>query len=266
MTERSDSRQWSLARIQAVFRAVFDDESMEVSEATSLGTIAGWDQARHLDLLAAIEKKFGVRFTTNEVSETAAASGTVGTLAEALSRKLEGIRTEEQAPGRTDESENTDFGRQWTRTAMEDRPGVLSAHIREQLSHVLGFENPGDIDAREGFINMGMDSITTFLFMKRLVQSIGHAFPVTLAFEHPNVEALCRYLLENVLGSEPPVPSEGDFSARAPSAEAKEPAVPLVPSGDLDTAQAQKLLAHLDQLTDDEVEQVLASISSRKGD
>jgi hypothetical protein len=179
---------------------------------------------------------------------------------------LEGIHAEEQASGRTDESENGDFRRLWARTAVDDRPGVLSTHIREQLSHVLGFENPGDIDAGEGFFNMGMDSITTFQFMKRLVQSIEHAFPVTLAFEHPNVEALCRYLMENVLNDESPVPSAGDFSARAPSAGLKGPAAPLLVSGVLDASQAQALLTHLDQLTDDEVEQVLADMSSKEED
>ena len=76
---------------------MFDDESVEVSESTSLGTIAGWDQARHLELLAAIESKFGVRFTTREITQTAAADATVGTVAETLSRKLEVIRTEEAA-------------------------------------------------------------------------------------------------------------------------------------------------------------------------
>ena len=121
---------------------------------------------------------------------------------------LEGIYAGEQIPCGPDESADTDFKRLWAQTAAEDHPDVLSAHVREHLSHVLGFENPDDIDSREGFFNMGMDSITTLQFTKRLEQSIGHAFPATLAFEHPNIEALCKYLIEDVLGDKLPVPFE----------------------------------------------------------
>ena len=47
MNDGVESR--SFARLRSVFRAVFDDESLDLSEATVLGTVAGWDRARHLE-------------------------------------------------------------------------------------------------------------------------------------------------------------------------------------------------------------------------
>jgi hypothetical protein len=49
---------------------------------------------------------------------------------------------------------------------------------------------------------MGMDSLTTLQFTDRLGQSLGHPFPATLAFEYPNVDSLCRHVIEDVLGGE----------------------------------------------------------------
>jgi acyl carrier protein len=186
VNERADSSQRSFARLQAVFRAVFDDESMDVSEATSLGTVAGWDQARHLDLLAAIEKKFGVRFTTHEVSQTAAATGTIGTLVEALSSKLEAASRSLRSSLKEGVSEG-------------QRRRMLELWVREQVAAVLGIRTPA-VGPEKVFQDLGMTSLTAVELCSRLETGLGLSLAPTLMYNYPTVALLVPYL-EGKLGS-----------------------------------------------------------------
>lgn len=54
-------------RLINVFRDVFDNEVLEVSDSTSARDITGWDSLTHVTLLVAIENEFGVKFNLNEV-------------------------------------------------------------------------------------------------------------------------------------------------------------------------------------------------------
>jgi acyl carrier protein len=54
-------------RLTAVFRSVFDDESIEVNSTTTAQDVEGWDSLAHIQLVVAIEKEFRVRFTMLEV-------------------------------------------------------------------------------------------------------------------------------------------------------------------------------------------------------
>lgn len=56
------------ARLNEVFRDVFDDESIELSEDTTADDIDGWDSLEHITLISAVEKAFKMRFTMKEVS------------------------------------------------------------------------------------------------------------------------------------------------------------------------------------------------------
>ena len=55
-------------RLNAVFREVFDDESIAVSENTTAADIEDWDSLTHIQLIAAVEDEFGVKFTMKQVS------------------------------------------------------------------------------------------------------------------------------------------------------------------------------------------------------
>ena len=54
-------------KLTAVFRDVFDDDGLEITESTTADDVAGWDSLTHINLIVAVEKAFGVSFTTKEV-------------------------------------------------------------------------------------------------------------------------------------------------------------------------------------------------------
>lgn len=58
----------TLAELNEVFREVFDDEGIDVGRATSAKDIDEWDSLMHVNLVLAVENRFGVRFTSTEVA------------------------------------------------------------------------------------------------------------------------------------------------------------------------------------------------------
>ena len=54
-------------RVQNVFREVFEDEGLEVTDDTSPKTLDDWDSFAQVKLIVGLEEEFGVKFTTGEV-------------------------------------------------------------------------------------------------------------------------------------------------------------------------------------------------------
>jgi len=73
-----------LSRVNEVFREVFDDEELTVARETTAGDVSGWDSLMHVRLVLALEKAFGVRFSSSEVASLA----DVGELVDVLDRKV----------------------------------------------------------------------------------------------------------------------------------------------------------------------------------
>jgi acyl carrier protein len=53
--------------LNEVFRDVFDDPSIEVDDSTTSDDIDGWDSLEHINLIAAVEQEFGVKFNMGQV-------------------------------------------------------------------------------------------------------------------------------------------------------------------------------------------------------
>ena len=49
------------------FRDVFDDESICVNGTTTSNDIEDWDSLEHINLIAAVEQEFGVKFNMGQV-------------------------------------------------------------------------------------------------------------------------------------------------------------------------------------------------------
>ena len=71
-------------QVQQVFRKVFQDEYICVTEKTSAKDIKMWDSLTHLELIAAIEEKFQLKFSFAEVMKF----NTVGDMMEAIRQSL----------------------------------------------------------------------------------------------------------------------------------------------------------------------------------
>ena len=54
-------------RLTAVFRDVFDDESLVIGDETTADDIDDWDSLTHISLLTAVEEEFDVRFDMKAV-------------------------------------------------------------------------------------------------------------------------------------------------------------------------------------------------------
>ena len=54
--------------LDEIFQDVFDDEGIKVEEGTTAEDIEDWDSLEHINLVVAIEKKFGMKFTMGEVT------------------------------------------------------------------------------------------------------------------------------------------------------------------------------------------------------
>lgn len=53
--------------LNEVFRDVFDDESISVTDETTADDIEDWDSLEHINLIAAVELEFGVKFNMGQV-------------------------------------------------------------------------------------------------------------------------------------------------------------------------------------------------------
>ena len=61
------SREEIYERLNEVFQDVFDDDELTVGDATTAADVDGWDSLEHINLIAAVEQEFGIRFSMGQV-------------------------------------------------------------------------------------------------------------------------------------------------------------------------------------------------------
>lgn len=76
-------------RLQDLFRDVFDDEKLALDDSMTGDDVEGWDSLMHINLVIAIEKEFGVKFATAEISRMKEDGQNIGSLIGLLERKLD---------------------------------------------------------------------------------------------------------------------------------------------------------------------------------
>lgn len=62
------SREEVFEKVTDIFRDVFDDEELEIGEATNSDDIEDWDSLEHIQLIVGMEKEFGVKFDIKVVN------------------------------------------------------------------------------------------------------------------------------------------------------------------------------------------------------
>lgn len=56
------------ARLTNIFRDVFDDPTLELSEDLARGDWAAWDSLAHVKLVLAIEEEYGIKISFDQVA------------------------------------------------------------------------------------------------------------------------------------------------------------------------------------------------------
>lgn len=57
------------ARLEDVFRQVFDNDHLTLRDDMTAADIEGWDSVAHINLMFGIEQAFGIRFKGNELAD-----------------------------------------------------------------------------------------------------------------------------------------------------------------------------------------------------
>ena len=66
--EKRVSREEVFERVTDIFRDVFDDDELVISDSTNLEDIEDWDSLEHIQLIVGMEKEFKVKFDIKTVN------------------------------------------------------------------------------------------------------------------------------------------------------------------------------------------------------
>jgi len=91
--------------------------------------------------------------------------------------------------------------------------------VLEEVAVVLGLDGPDELEPRQGFFELGLNSITALEMKVRLERRFGCPLPATLAFEYPNGKALAAFLATEAVGADTPSTAAGgpaDHAAGGP--------------------------------------------------
>jgi acyl carrier protein len=72
--------------LTTIFRTVFNDEAIVLTNDTTSGEIGSWDSLSHMLMIEAVEKKFSIKFKLREINKLK----NVGALIQLIESKLGG--------------------------------------------------------------------------------------------------------------------------------------------------------------------------------
>ena len=121
---------------------------------------------------------------------------------------------------------------------------LLLEHVSEQASQVLGLDPSAILDPQQGLRDLGLDSLMALEIRNRLQRSLGQSLRSTLAFDYPTIDAVARHLATDVLALD----IGGRVAAKADNGAIHSLAI-----------EADDLLMQIEQLSDEQAEQLLAT-------
>lgn len=63
------SREEIMEKVNEIFRDVFDDEELIITDSTNSDDIEDWDSLEHISLIISMEKEFDMKFDIKEVNK-----------------------------------------------------------------------------------------------------------------------------------------------------------------------------------------------------
>jgi acyl carrier protein len=93
----------------------------------------------------------------------------------------------------------------------QERPEVLARSLQQEVARILRLDPSSELDWRQGFAELGMDSLMAIELRNVLQKGLGRTIPATVALDHPTIDFLVKHLLDEVLkleGNEAPPPPE----------------------------------------------------------
>ncbi|MEO8152056.1 MAG: SDR family NAD(P)-dependent oxidoreductase [Rhizobacter sp.] len=128
---------------------------------------------------------------------------------------------------------------------------LVAAFVRERALRALGVDLARAVDPRTPLGELGLDSLLAVELRNTLGAALGQSLPATLLFDYPTIDTLTEYLLDEVIQ-----PAAAD----APAVEA------AVQDAARDaTREPPSLVGAIEDLSDEEVDRLLAQRAQRKG-
>lgn len=78
------TRENILEKMHPIFLDVFELDEIQLTESLTAKDVDGWDSLTHIQLVVALEKQFGVRFSSTEIQNWE----NIGAIADAVQSKL----------------------------------------------------------------------------------------------------------------------------------------------------------------------------------
>jgi len=146
---------------------------------------------------------------------------------------------ESSAKERTETEEA--FVERYNRASTKERKKLLTSYVVALINKVLGHAPNHPLDPKQGFGNLGIDSLMNIDLKNRLQKSFGKNLPTTLIFDYPTISSLVEFLGKEVLATQ------------AEKSDTKEEAG--AGSSDQDTTETD--LADIENLSSEEAEALL---------
>ena len=80
------TREYVMEKVQDIFRDVFDDEELVITDETNSDDIEDWDSLEHISLIVAMEKEFDTKFDIKMVNKLENVGGMIDLILEQAGR------------------------------------------------------------------------------------------------------------------------------------------------------------------------------------
>lgn len=112
---------------------------------------------------------------------------------------------------------------QLMQASAEQRSALLMLFLRTTVAKILGLRAPSQIDLRQGFMDLGLDSLMAVELRNQIRRALEIPLPPTLIFDYPTLARLSTYLLTTFFSSAQPT---GNPPTVQRTAETKDEPVP----------------------------------------